>query len=67
MARKRKVGRPKGSRTRGYFHRKSGWYISAPGEPKLCDLQGNHLRDPDAGQAAEAYAHYLVSRKTRAA
>lgn len=62
MARKRKVGRKEGSRNRGYFFRKNrGWYIRVPGEPKLCDLQGNHLKSPAQNEeAAASYARYLA-------
>ncbi len=63
--RKRKPGRQKGGRKQGYFHRKErGWFISEPGEPKLCDTKGNHLRDPDDLEAAaDAYAAYRLTCK----
>lgn len=62
MGRKRKIGRTRGSRNRGYFHRKDrGWYIRVPGEPKLCDLEGNHLKSPAQDEeAAASYARYLA-------
>ncbi len=62
MGRKPKPGRRTGSRNRGYFFRKNrGWYVRVPGEPKLCDLEGNHLKSPDsAEEAAAAYARYLT-------
>ena len=57
-----KTGRRKGSHNRGYFHRKGrGWFVRAPGEPKLCDLQENHLKSPaQEEEAAAAYARYLA-------
>ena len=46
MSRRKRPGRTKGRRNRGYFYRKGrGWFTSA--DEKLCDPQGNHLRDPD--------------------
>jgi integrase len=62
MGRKKKIGRVKGSRNRGYFYRKSrGWYIRAKGEPKLCDLDGNHLKSLDDADAARlAYAKHIA-------
>ncbi|MGA2255515.1 MAG: hypothetical protein ABSG53_12700 [Thermoguttaceae bacterium] len=65
MARKRKPGRQKGNRKLGYFPRKGrGWFLSEPGEPKLCDTKGNHLRDTDDLEAAaDAYAAYRLTCK----
>jgi integrase len=62
MSRRKKPGRAKGRRNRGYFHRKGrGWFTSA--DEKLCDPQGNHLRDPDDHEAAAlAYAHHCTEQ-----
>jgi hypothetical protein len=60
MARRKRPGRAKGRRNRGYFYRKGrGWFTSS--DEKLCDPEGNHLRNPEDNQAAEtAYVRYIA-------
>jgi hypothetical protein len=62
MVRRKKPGRSKGRRNRGYFYRKGrGWFTSA--DEKLCDSEGNHLRTPDDHEtAALAYARYCTAQ-----
>ena len=62
MSRRKKPGRTKGRRNRGYFYRKGrGWFTSA--DEKLCDSDSNHLRDPDGHKAAAlAYAHHCTAQ-----
>ena len=64
MSRRKRAGRAKGRRNLGYFYRKGrGWFTSA--DEKLCDGDGNHLRDPDDREAAAlAYAHYCTTQAT---
>jgi integrase len=62
MSRRKRPGRSKGRRNLGYFYRKGrGWFTSA--DEKLCDSDGNHLRDPNEHEAAVlAYARYCTAQ-----
>ena len=64
MARRKRPGRAKGRRNLGYFYRKGrGWFTS--NDEKLCDAEGNHLRNPDDDETAQiAYARYVAERAT---
>jgi integrase len=63
MAKKRRKGRSKGSRNKGYFYRKArGWCASD--KTPLLDADGEPLRDEDIDEETvrEAHARYLLRR-----
>lgn len=60
-------GRTKGSRNGvPWFRAGRGWYAKDNGvQIKLCDEDGNHLKDPKAKEAAKtAYARHLLAKRT---
>jgi len=63
------VGRRKGTRNKGYFHRTDrGWYATETGRSAqmLYGPDGEHIKDPAAEQEAKlAYARFLLEREVR--
>ena len=52
-------GRRRGSRNKGFWFRAGrGWYV---GTKPLTDPEGNHIKAPDAKQAAEAAYHRIMA------
>jgi len=68
MARK-KIGRPKGRKTRGYFYRAGrGWYSKDQGRfIALRHEDGEHIKDKKADErdVKEAYARFLLERQRK--
>jgi len=65
MAKKR-AGRKRGSRNRGYWYRSGrGWYVTeGRSSVKLCDAYSQHLRDPeDEEEVEKAYARYVLEHE----